>query len=640
VPAGGNEGPPAPSPPSRRSRPPNPASRGPATSLHIGELARVPHAATRRNAEARHRDPPDERRRRKATPSRCFLRGFDAREGQDIEFSVEDAHQRKRQPSRNGLADTHFIIPEPWTRSGRRGPSTRARGTMRSRAAPTTIWVSRNAAHRQVPGWQLRERQRLLLLFGPSGATRRTFGAGEIYATDGFGQNRDARRATAMGQYEGRLSAAGCTGSPPWPMQRATTAPASSATTTFVRRASVFTTATTSSARRVSKFAKGRRLSVLAIQRRRHHGRRRRPLATGFLDLPRHAPARRLHRLSCSIRRSPRSASNEQRGDMLDIDQTSLTLGARGSGRLHGTCWDKKQELEFGYFAKGDQVSAEQQRLQAGKRRSLRHRDEPRLEARRHRHLRRREPAGHAVAQLCAAVSDRMSLHSNVDDLLRGPRRVAPLEDQPSRRRQLSRSTTVRPSSRTETSVPRPPARPLPRGTLALGPVQNFTFSASYGKGVRSIDPGYITQDINTPFASIDAYEGGVSYAGQVGDVALVARSIFFRTHVDRDLIFNESAGRNVLGPERREPHGWAQRGSPIVPRRGGEPHARSSRRNERHPPARRLRARRRLPLGHGRLQRSADHAFDAQGSRDIELRHHVRGGDGRCPSASEARTC
>ena len=30
--------------------------------------------------------------------------------------------------------------------------------------------------------------------------------------------------------------------------------------------------------------------------------------------------------------------------------------------------------------------------------------------------------------------------------------------------------------------------------------------------------------------------------------MAIVARSIFFQTHVDRDLIFNETAGRNVLG--------------------------------------------------------------------------------------------
>jgi len=46
-------------------------------------------------------------------------------------------------------------------------------------------------------------------LFGPSGASTRTFGAGEIYTTDGFGQNRDARRGTAMGQYEGRIGSTG-----------------------------------------------------------------------------------------------------------------------------------------------------------------------------------------------------------------------------------------------------------------------------------------------------------------------------------------------------------------------------------------------------------------------------------------------
>jgi outer membrane receptor protein involved in Fe transport len=88
----------------------------------------------------------------------------------------------------------------------------------------------------------------------------------------------------------------------------------------------------------------------------------------------------------------------------------------------------------------------------------------------------------------------------------------------------------------------------LPRVSLILGPVDNFTFTASYGEGVRSIDPSYITQDIDTPFASIRAYEGGVAYAGHIENVAVVARSIFFQTHVDRDLIFSETAGRNVLG--------------------------------------------------------------------------------------------
>jgi hypothetical protein len=88
----------------------------------------------------------------------------------------------------------------------------------------------------------------------------------------------------------------------------------------------------------------------------------------------------------------------------------------------------------------------------------------------------------------------------------------------------------------------------LPKGTILVGPFAHFVLSLSYGQGVRSIDPSYITQDVKTPFASINAYEGGLAYAGGVGKVSLVARSIFFATHVDRDLIFSETEGRNILG--------------------------------------------------------------------------------------------
>jgi len=81
-----------------------------------------------------------------------------------------------------------------------------------------------------------------------------------------------------------------------------------------------------------------------------------------------------------------------------------------------------------------------------------------------------------------------------------------------------------------------------------LGPFRNLTLSASYGQGVRSVDPEYVTQDIGTPFASIQAYEAGVSYARSLEEMVVVARSIFFETHVDRDLIFSQTEGRNVLG--------------------------------------------------------------------------------------------
>jgi hypothetical protein len=53
---------------------------------------------------------------------------------------------------------------------------------------------------------------------------------------------------------------------------------------------------------------------------------------------------------------------------------------------------------------------------------------------------------------------------------------------------------------------------------------------------------------VQAAFASITAYEGGVAYAGNVRSATVVARSVVFRTVVDRDLIFDQTAGRNVLG--------------------------------------------------------------------------------------------
>jgi len=88
----------------------------------------------------------------------------------------------------------------------------------------------------------------------------------------------------------------------------------------------------------------------------------------------------------------------------------------------------------------------------------------------------------------------------------------------------------------------------LPKGSLLVGPFQHVTFSASFGEGVRSIDPVYITQDVATPFASILAGEAGAAFAGPVGPFTLVARSIFFDTHVNKDYIFDQTVGRNVIG--------------------------------------------------------------------------------------------
>jgi iron complex outermembrane recepter protein len=106
----------------------------------------------------------------------------------------------------------------------------------------------------------------------------------------------------------------------------------------------------------------------------------------------------------------------------------------------------------------------------------------------------------------------------------------------------VGQTPTNQPASTAATAV-------LPRVSLLVGPIRYVSFSVSYGRGVRSADPTYVLEDVKTAFAHVDAYEGAVSYARDIGSSTLTARSIFFQTHVDKDLVFSETEGRNVLGP-------------------------------------------------------------------------------------------
>ena len=140
-----------------------------------------------------------------------FLRGFDAREGQDVEFSVGGVPiNESGNLHGNGYTDTHFIIPE--LISSLRvveGPFDPRQGNYAvAGSANYELGLDKRGltAKYAVGSW---DTQRLLLLWGPSGESTHTFGGAEVFSTQGYGQNRDAQRATAMGQYEGKLGANG-----------------------------------------------------------------------------------------------------------------------------------------------------------------------------------------------------------------------------------------------------------------------------------------------------------------------------------------------------------------------------------------------------------------------------------------------
>ena len=242
----------------------------------------------------------------------------------------------------------------------------------------------------------------------------------------------------------------------------------------------------------------------------------------------------------------PLQSLHAQRGDMIDLHVHELTLGARGASRLTGTALGLEQQLEFGYFARGDVVTGTQQRIAA---------------ATGYPYLTDTDIASNLgdiglYADANLRLLPWLRLQGGVrEDLLAfqvnnscavqsvaHPSPSTPLDQ--SCLSQADRGLAREPNQPASTSS----IATLPRASVLVGPLEHFSYSLSYGKGVRSVDPSYVTQDVKTPFASVVAYEGGVTYANTVAGMSFVGRSIFFQTHVDKDLIFNETVGRNVLG--------------------------------------------------------------------------------------------
>jgi len=472
---------------------------------------------------------------------RVYLRGFDAREGQDIELSVGGVPiNESGNLHGNGFADLHFIIPE-LVHSLRvlEGPFDPHQGNYAvAGSADYELGLEKRGLTVKYSTGSFGT-ERLLLLFGPTDASIHSFGGVEVQKSDGFGQNRDQRLARAMGQYQGSVGKNG----------------------SFRLGAAAYGTRYHSAGvLRQDDLDQGR-VGFYDTYDPRQGGDATRFHVYG--DVESRSDRTTLYQQVFVIRRTMRLRENftgflldqqlgrqqphDQRGDLFDSYMDEDTLGARGFARSEGQALGLRQELELGYFARLDRVSATRQRIDADT-------GDPYV----------------TDTDLSSSLGD-IGLY--VDGTLRLIPRVAlrgglradlftfdvldrcavkdvsrPSPDNPpgdaSCLSQQRFGVYREPTERSSTSA----IQTMPRASLLLGPFQSFLFSMSYGTGVRSIDPNYITEDVGTPFASISAYEGGVSYAHGWGPVGMTARSVFFVTHVDRDLIFSESEGRNLVG--------------------------------------------------------------------------------------------
>ena len=481
---------------------------------------------------------------------RVYLRGFDAREGQDIEFTVGGVPMNDAGNYHgNGYADLNFIIPELVSRLRvLEGPFDPRQGNFAvAGSADYELGLDRRGLTAKATYGSFNT-ARLLMLWGPDGQSPRTFAGAEIFRSDGFGENRESWRARAMGQFEGRLgndasfriSAGGYA-------TQYESAGLLRQSDVDAGKVDFFGTSDANQGGSAARFHLSADFEVKTGETTYglqafgvYRSLSLRENFTGFL-LDEQLPRQELH---------------GQRGDLLDLQTTAGTFGLRGYGRHSFEVLGLKQDLELGMFARGDLVSALQQRLGADT-------DDPYL----------------TEADLDSKLAD-LGLYADAAVrftkwlTLRGGVRVdlfaydvqdncavtdvsRPSEDDPpgdaSCLSQQRFGDHREPNQHSTTAS----IRPLPRVSLLLGPFGGFSFSAAYGQGVRSVDPSYVTQSVATPFAAIDAGEVGVSYAKSFELATLGVQSVFFATHVDRDQIFSETEGRATLA-EGTTRAGWA----------------------------------------------------------------------------------
>jgi iron complex outermembrane recepter protein len=480
-------------------------------------------------------------------PYQIFLRGFDAREGQDIEFTVDGIPINEvGNPHGNGLADTHFIIPELVNRLRVvEGPFAPQQGNFAvAGSALYDLGLER-------PGLTLQTRvgsfntKRLLLLWRPDGFSDHTFGGAELFSTDGFGQNRAAERATAMGGYEGTI---GPTGSYRILLTSYATHYAQAGVVRLddvqAGRKGFYDTYDTSQGGDSTRHSIGATLNGRIGSARLSQSTflifrdfRLRQNFTGFQE----------------DSQQTWQSLHTQRGDLIDQRSEQITFGGRGSARQGWTLFGQKQELELGYFARYDKIDAVQQRDRTGT--TIPYLTDLDLAS----GLVNVGLYGDASLKPLSWITLRGGLRGDLyhyrvtNNCALGVQNSFggdPLDTECfSSDRQGYRSPDQ--TSSTSASILQP------RATLLVGSFQGFAFSASYGKGSRSLDPQYINQDLKTPFAEVNAKEVGVAYVRSVGAVDLNARSVFFETNVDKDLFFNETEGRSTLanGTTRT---GWA----------------------------------------------------------------------------------
>lgn len=473
-------------------------------------------------------------------PDRIFLRGFDAREGQDLELTVDGVPiNDSGNLHGNGYSDLNFLIPE-LVENLRvlEGPLDPRQGNYAvAGSADYQLGLTERGLHVR-SSYGSFDTVRLVGLWGPTGESSRTFGGVQLFKTAGFGQNREAQNAKVAAQYEGSFSD----------------------TTSFrigaLGYAALFKSAGVLRADDVANGTVGffdtydSRQGGDALRAQVHfdlHGHNGN-FAHDQTIFAVYRSSRMLENFTGFVRdvQLPQQTPHEQRGDLFDRNTSTFTVGARGSARWRAKVLERNQDLEIGYFGRFDVVRGLQTRLLAGSNTPyLRDLDlESKLS----------DIGLYADLNLSPAwwltvrggLRGELLTYDVLDNCAQKEVRRPSIDNPPGDASCLSQRDFGLPRDPTERNTTAGSAL-MPRVTVLIGPIANVTLTGGVGTGVRSIDPQFITENLKTPFASILSWEGGATWAQRTDAFDANARVVVFGTRVDKDLVFSAQEGRGLL---------------------------------------------------------------------------------------------
>jgi iron complex outermembrane recepter protein len=465
-----------------------------------------------------------------------FLRGFNAAQGQDIEFTVNGVPINEvNNPDGHGYADTHFIIPELIkSLQVTEGPFDPHQGDFAVAGSARYELGVRDRGMRVELEHGSYGRQRYLALWAPKGQREGTFAAAELSSTDGYGVSRAASHASAMAEFEGELG------------QRGLYRVLATAYATHYSEAGVV---------RKDDVDSGK-IGFYGTEDPTQGGDATRftlsfdlesPMGDGVTTQQVFVTWRTL-RITENFTgylldtQEVGQSVHAPRGDAIEQDYSALTAGARGGYRVRFKLFDRDQSVEAGYYARYDHTVPKVQRLRFGTQIpylidqdlqtdvfNLAGYLDAELKPLSILTLRggiRQDYFDYNVLDNCQSAGNYaigLPLNVNCPSFDRGGPR------EPSRRQTATGQLFA------------------PKLTALLALPLDLTFTASAGLGGQSMDARYISQDERSPIIKLRAAEAGLLFRRHFGDVDFTSRAVGYYTHVDQDLIFNQNAGRLTL---------------------------------------------------------------------------------------------